>query len=40
LMGNGFGTDVNLEGMMITFEIGTKLEDGKKRQFEVGFHNM
>lgn len=40
LMGNGFGTDVNLEGMMITFEIGTKLEDGKKRQFEVPFHNM
>ena len=40
LMDNGFGTDVNLEGMMITFEIGTKLEDGKKRQFEVGFHNM
>jgi len=40
LMGNGFGADVKLEGMMITFEIGTKLEDGKKRQFEVGFHNM
>jgi hypothetical protein len=40
LMGKGFGADVKLEGMMITFEIGTKLEDGKKRQFEVGFHNM
>lgn len=40
LMGDGFGADVTLEGMMITFEIGTKLEDGKKRQFEVGFHNM
>jgi hypothetical protein len=40
LMGTGFGADVKLEGMMITFEIGTKLEDGKKRQFEVGFHNM
>lgn len=40
LMGDGFGADVKLEGMMITLEIGTKLEDGKKRQFEVGFHNM
>jgi hypothetical protein len=40
LMGNGFGTDVNLQGMMITFEVGTKLEDGKKRQFEVSYHNM
>ena len=40
LMGNGFGADVKLEGMMINFEIGTKLEDGKKRQFEVDFHNM
>ena len=40
LMGDGFGADVKLKGMMITFEIGTKLEDGKKRQFEVGFHNM
>src|SRR5210317_2190192 len=40
LMGNGFGTDVNLEGMMITFEIGTKLGDGQKRQFEVQYHNM
>ena len=40
LMGTGFGADVKLEGMMINFEIGTKLEDGKKRQFEVDFHNM
>ena len=40
LMGNGFGADVKLEGMMVTFEIGTKLEDGKKRQFSIKFHNM
>ena len=41
MMGDGFGGDVNVKGMgMYTFEIGTKLEDGKKRQFEVGFHNM
>ena len=40
LMGSGFGADVKLEGMMINFEIGTKLEDGKKRKFEVDFHNM
>ncbi|NIQ11357.1 MAG: hypothetical protein GWO23_17590, partial [Gammaproteobacteria bacterium] len=31
-MGEGYGADVKLEGMMNTFEIGTKLEDGKKRQ--------
>ena len=41
LMGDGFGGDVTVKGKgMYTFEIGTKLEDGKKRQFEVGFHNM
>jgi len=41
LMGDGFGGDVTVKGMgMYTFEIGTMLEDGKKRQFEVGFHNM
>ena len=40
LMGKGFGGDVSLSGMMITFEIGTKLEDGKKRQFSIEFHNM
>lgn len=39
-MGDGFGADVNLDAGMHTLEIGTKLEDGKKRQFEVGFHNM
>ena len=39
-MGTGFGSDVNLTEMMTTFEIGTKLEDGKKRQFSVMFHNM
>jgi hypothetical protein len=39
-MGEGFGADVKFEGMMITFEIGTKLEDGKKRQFSIKFHNM
>jgi hypothetical protein len=39
-MGDGFGADVKLEGMMNTFEIGSKLEDGKKRQFSVMYHNM
>ena len=39
-MGTGFGGDVNVEGGMSTFEIGTKLEDGEKRQFSVMFHNM
>lgn len=39
-MGDGFGADVKLEGMMNTFEIGTKLEDGTKRQFSVMYHNM
>ncbi len=39
-MGEGFGADVKLEGKMNTFEIGTKLDDGKKRQFKVMFHNM
>ncbi len=40
LMGKGFGADVSLSEMMTTFEIGTKLEDGKKRQFSIMFHNM
>ena len=39
-MGAGFGGDVTLKGAMSTFEIGTKLEDGKKRQFSVMFHDM
>jgi len=39
-MGEGYGVDVNLEEMMNTFEIGTKLEDGEKRQFSIMFHNM
>ena len=40
LMGTGFGADVALKDGMYTFEIGTKLEDGKKRQFSIMFHNM
>ncbi len=40
LMGTGFGTDVTLEDGMYTFEFGTKLEDDKKRQFSIMFHNM
>ena len=40
LMGTGFGSDVSVDEGMSTFEIGTKLEDGKKRQFSVMFHNM
>jgi hypothetical protein len=40
LMGTGFGGDVTLKDGMYTFEIGTKLEDGKKRQFSIMFHNM
>lgn len=40
LMGTGFGGDLKLGDGMYTFEIGTKLEDGKKRQFSVMFHNM
>ena len=39
-MGDGFGADVTLGTGMSTLEIGTKLDDGKQRQFEVGFHNM
>ena len=39
-MGDGFGADVTLGTGMSTLEVGTKLDDGKKRQFEVGFHNM
>ena len=39
-MGSGFGGDVTLGDGMYTFEIGTKLEDGKKRQFSIMFHNM
>ena len=40
LMGGGFGSDISVGEGMSTFEIGTKLEDGKKRQFSVMFHNM
>ena len=40
-MGAGYGGDIALAGPgMYTFEIGTKLADGNKRQFEVGFHNQ
>lgn len=39
-MGKGYGTDVSLQAGMATFEIGTKLGDGQKRQFSVMFHNM
>ena len=39
-MGTGFGGDVSVGEGMFTFEIGTKLEDGKKRQFSIMFHNM
>lgn len=39
-MGTGFGGDVTLNDGMYTFEVGTKLEDGKKRQFSIMFHNM
>lgn len=39
-MGDGFGADVSLGTGMSTLEVGTMLDDGKKRQFEVGFHNM
>jgi hypothetical protein len=40
-MGEGFGGDVTLkEAGMNTLEIGTKLEDGNKRRFEVDYHNM
>jgi hypothetical protein len=39
-MGTGFGSDLSLGDGMYTFEIGTKLEDGKKRQFSIMFHNM
>ena len=40
LMGTGFGSDAKLKDGMYTFEFGTKLEDGKKRQFSIMFHNM
>ena len=39
-MGPGFGSDVSVGDGLSTFEIGTKLEDGEKRQFSVMFHNM
>ena len=39
-MGTGFGGDVSVGEGMFTFEIGTKLEDGKKRKFSIMFHNM
>ncbi len=39
-MGKGFGGDVTLKkGEMYTFEVGTKLEDGNKRQFNFDYHN-
>lgn len=39
-MDTGFGADVVLDASaMHTFEIGTQLEDGNKRQFKVNFHN-
>ena len=40
LMGTGFGGDVSVGEGMATFEIGTKLEDGQKRQFSIMYHNM
>lgn len=40
-MGEGFGVDVSIkEKGMYTFEVGTMLDDGKKRQYEIEFHNM
>ena len=39
-MGDGFGADVTLGTGMSTLEVGSKLDDGKQRQFEGGFHNM
>jgi len=40
-MGEGFGGDVTLkEKGEYTLEIGTKLEDGNKRRFDVNYHNM
>ena len=40
-MGEGFGADVTLkEKGESTLEIGTKLEDGNKRQFDLEYHNM
>ena len=39
-MGTGFGGDVALsKGTMYTFEVGSKLEDGKTRQFSFDYHN-
>jgi hypothetical protein len=40
LMGTGFGGDVSVGEGMATFEIGTKLEYGQKRQFSIMYHNM
>ena len=41
LMGEGFGADVTVKDKgMYTLEVGTKLQDGNKRKFEVKFHNM
>ncbi|AMV70677.1 hypothetical protein DBW_0277 [Desulfuromonas sp. DDH964] len=38
-IGSGFGSDIALpEKGEVTFLVGTKLEDGKKRQFEFNFH--
>ena len=40
-MAGQFGADITIgEGMMHTLEVGTKLPDGKKRQFEFMFHQM
>lgn len=36
-MGAGFGADVNLPGGHYEIEVGTKLEDGKKRKFEYDY---
>lgn len=40
-IGSGFGSDIALpEKGDFTFLVGTKLEDGKKRQFEFNFHQQ
>ena len=37
-MGEGFGTDLRIEKGHYELEVGTKMQDGEKRQFE--FHYM
>ena len=37
LMGDGFGTDLRIDKGHNEFEVGTKLEDGKKRQFKYDY---